>query len=115
MATQFETDMEDSKGFVEENEESVENEDEKDQAKMIALLLMAACAASMTTAFTGKYGNSHVGWMAICDHFAKFCNRGQAVIILTYLGFALYLILTLVSPRNCYISKPLDLIKKGDL
>ncbi|GFP82439.1 CASP-like protein 1f2 [Phtheirospermum japonicum] len=67
---------------------------------MIALLLMAACAASTTTAYTGKYGNSHVGWMAICDHFAKFCNRGQAAIILTYLGFALYLILTLVSANK---------------
>lgn len=35
MARQFETGMEDSKGlFVEENEDAVENEDEKDQAKV---------------------------------------------------------------------------------
>ncbi|KAL3655062.1 hypothetical protein CASFOL_000848 [Castilleja foliolosa] len=67
---------------------------------MIVLLLMAACAASTTTAYIGKYGNSHVGWMAICDHFGKFCNRGEAAIILTYLGFALYLILTLVSANK---------------
>ncbi|GFP87244.1 hypothetical protein PHJA_000868100 [Phtheirospermum japonicum] len=33
MARQFETDMEDIKGFVEENEDFVDNEDEKDQAK----------------------------------------------------------------------------------
>ncbi|KAL3617595.1 hypothetical protein CASFOL_037916 [Castilleja foliolosa] len=67
---------------------------------MITLLLMAACAASTATAYIGKYGNSHVGWMAICDHFAKFCNRGQSAIILTYIGFLLYLILTLVSANK---------------
>ncbi|KAL6494409.1 hypothetical protein OROGR_031209 [Orobanche gracilis] len=64
---------------------------------MITLLLMSACAASTAVAYIGKYGNDHIGWMAICDHFAKFCNRIQAAIILTYLGFALYLVLTLVS------------------
>lgn len=35
MARQFETDMEESKGgFAEENEDIVENEDDKDQAKV---------------------------------------------------------------------------------
>ncbi|GFQ05200.1 hypothetical protein PHJA_002664100 [Phtheirospermum japonicum] len=33
VARQFETDMEDSKGFVDENEDCVDNEDEKDQVK----------------------------------------------------------------------------------
>ncbi|KAL6494976.1 hypothetical protein OROGR_009465 [Orobanche gracilis] len=67
---------------------------------MITLLLMAASAASTVVAYIGKYGNDHVGWMAICDHFAKFCNRSQSAIIVTYLGFALYLVLTLVSANK---------------
>ncbi|KAL6552403.1 hypothetical protein OROHE_007767 [Orobanche hederae] len=67
---------------------------------MITLLLMAACAASSVVAYIGKYGYDHIGWMAICDYFAKFCNRSQAAIILTYLGFALYLLLTLVSANK---------------
>ncbi|KAK6127808.1 hypothetical protein DH2020_038445 [Rehmannia glutinosa] len=66
----------------------------------IALLLLAGCAAGTSVAYVGKYGNNHIGWMAICDHFAKFCNRTQAAFILSYLGFAFYLILTLISAKK---------------
>lgn len=38
MARQFETDIEESKGGTVEEEDAVENEDEKDQAKVSKLL-----------------------------------------------------------------------------
>ncbi|KAG8388122.1 hypothetical protein BUALT_Bualt02G0092900 [Buddleja alternifolia] len=66
----------------------------------ISLLLIAGCAAATAIAYVGKYGNSHTGWMAICDHFAKFCNRVKASAMLSYLAFAFYLILTIISACN---------------
>ncbi|KAI3463583.1 hypothetical protein Pfo_020246 [Paulownia fortunei] len=67
---------------------------------IITVLLMAGCAAATAVGYLGKYGNSHTGWMAICDHFPKFCNRVTAAAVLSYLGFAFYLILTVISAKN---------------
>ncbi|KAL2515152.1 CASP-like protein [Forsythia ovata] len=36
---------------------------------------MAGCSAGIAIGYLGKYGNSHTGWMPICDHFAKYCQR----------------------------------------
>ncbi|XP_057767577.1 CASP-like protein 1F2 [Salvia miltiorrhiza] len=67
---------------------------------IITTLLMAALAASWAIAYVGKFGNSHTGWIQICDHFGKFCNRGIASTLLGFLGVIIYLILTIVSANQ---------------
>ncbi|KAL0464074.1 UNVERIFIED_CONTAM: CASP-like protein 1F1 [Sesamum latifolium] len=64
------------------------------------LLLMAGCSAATAIAYVGKYGNNHSGWMPVCDNFGKFCNRIMTSGILSYLGFAVYLILTIISAKK---------------
>ncbi|XP_059645044.1 CASP-like protein 1F1 [Cornus florida] len=60
-------------------------------------LVMAACAAATAIGYVGRYGNSHTGWMAICDNFAKFCDRVTVSVVLSYLSFIFYLFLTIIS------------------
>ncbi|EYU43016.1 hypothetical protein ABFS82_04G120900 [Erythranthe guttata] len=64
------------------------------------VLLMAACAATTAVGYIGKYGNSHTGWIAICDHFPKFCNRVTTAATMSYLGFIVYFILTIISAKQ---------------
>ncbi|KAK4486171.1 hypothetical protein RD792_008844 [Penstemon davidsonii] len=63
-------------------------------------LLMAGCAAATAVGYIGKYGNTHTGWTPVCDHFAKFCNRGIAAVLLSFLSIAFYLILTIISAKK---------------
>ncbi|KAH6772030.1 hypothetical protein C2S53_015022 [Perilla frutescens var. hirtella] len=67
---------------------------------ILTILLMAGFAAWMAIAYVGKYGNSHTGWMPICDHFGKFCNRGIVSGIIGFLGIVVYLILTIISANK---------------
>ncbi|KAK4414104.1 CASP-like protein 1F1 [Sesamum alatum] len=66
----------------------------------MAVLLMAACSATTAIGYVGKYGNSHTGWMPICDQFGRFCNRVIISALLSYLGCAVYLILTIISAKK---------------
>ncbi|KAJ9163941.1 hypothetical protein P3X46_023562 [Hevea brasiliensis] len=63
-------------------------------------LVLAGCAAATAIGFVGKYGNSHSGWMPICDHFARFCHRVTITLILSYLSLVFLLILTITSASN---------------
>ncbi|XP_042064150.1 CASP-like protein 1F2 [Salvia splendens] len=67
---------------------------------MITVLLMAGLGAAMAIAYVGKFGNSHTGWMQICDHFGKFCNTVIASSVVGFLGLFVYLILTIVSANQ---------------
>ncbi|GAV62723.1 DUF588 domain-containing protein [Cephalotus follicularis] len=60
-------------------------------------LVLAGCAAATAIGYVGKYGNSHSGWMPVCDHFGKFCKRMTASLILSYLAFFALLVLTITS------------------
>ncbi|XP_042058947.1 CASP-like protein 1F1 isoform X2 [Salvia splendens] len=66
----------------------------------VTVLLMAGLGAAMAIAYVGKFGNSHSGWMQICDHFGKFCNRVIASSVVGFLGLFVYLILTIVSANQ---------------
>ncbi|CAK9177456.1 unnamed protein product [Ilex paraguariensis] len=68
--------------------------------QVVMILLMAGCAAATAIGFVGRYGNSHTGWMAICDHFAKFCNRATVSVMFSFLAFILYLCLTIISANK---------------
>ncbi|KAA8540641.1 hypothetical protein F0562_024440 [Nyssa sinensis] len=60
-------------------------------------LIMAGCAAATAIGYVGRYGNSHTGWVAICDHFAKFCDRVTISVIFAFFSFLFYLFLTIIS------------------
>ncbi|KAF8390710.1 hypothetical protein HHK36_025237 [Tetracentron sinense] len=67
---------------------------------IIMSLLMAACAAATAIGYVGRYGNTHTGWMAICDPFGKFCNRVSISVLFSYLSFVAFLILTVISANK---------------
>ncbi|KAL3818525.1 hypothetical protein ACJIZ3_004430 [Penstemon smallii] len=67
---------------------------------IMSVLLMAGCAAATAVGYIGKYGNTHTGWTPVCDHFAKFCNRVIAAVVLSFLSVAFYLILTIISAKK---------------
>ncbi|KAJ6418031.1 hypothetical protein OIU84_001423 [Salix udensis] len=60
-------------------------------------LLIGGCAAATAIGSLGKYGNSHTGWMQICDHFGKFCNRATTSVTFSYFSLICLLILTITS------------------
>ena len=64
---------------------------------VVMTLVMSACAAATAIGSVGRYGNSHIGWMAICDHFSSFCDRMTISVTLSYFSFVLYLLLTVIS------------------
>ncbi|KAK6928576.1 Casparian strip membrane protein domain [Dillenia turbinata] len=64
---------------------------------MIMLLMISGCAASTAVGYVSRYGESQTGWTSICDRVAKFCNRIQIAILLSYLGFFCFLALTIMS------------------
>ncbi|KAM7483488.1 hypothetical protein LguiB_008071 [Lonicera macranthoides] len=67
---------------------------------VVMALLMGGCAAATAIGYVGRYGNSHTGWMPICDHFAKFCSRVTISVTLSYLSFFLYLALSIISANK---------------
>ncbi|KAL5718861.1 hypothetical protein ACHQM5_011721 [Ranunculus cassubicifolius] len=64
---------------------------------MVVMCLVSGSSAASTIAYTGKYGNSHAGWMPICDHFGKWCNKVVASLLSSYAAALLSLILTVWS------------------
>ncbi|KAL8113932.1 CASP-like protein 1F1 [Apium graveolens] len=64
---------------------------------VVMTLLMAGCSAATAMGYVGKYGNSHAGWMPICEYFDKYCSRITIAVTLSYIAFFLYFFLTLLS------------------
>ncbi|KAK6912930.1 Casparian strip membrane protein domain [Dillenia turbinata] len=67
---------------------------------MIMVLMISGCAASTAVGYMSRYGESQTGWTGICDRVAKFCNRVQIAILLSYLAFFCFLALTIMSALN---------------
>ncbi|KAL1554005.1 CASP-like protein 1F1 [Salvia divinorum] len=67
---------------------------------IITVLLMGGLGAALGISYVGKYGNSRTGWMPICNHFGKFCNRGVVSSVLGFMGFFVYLFLTIISANQ---------------
>ncbi|KAF7134574.1 hypothetical protein RHSIM_Rhsim08G0194800 [Rhododendron simsii] len=66
----------------------------------VTTLLMAACAAATAIGLVAKFGNSHIGWMAICNDFGRFCDRIIVALTLSYLAFLVHLLLTVISANG---------------
>ncbi|XP_071711800.1 CASP-like protein 1F1 [Rutidosis leptorrhynchoides] len=67
---------------------------------LLTLLMAGGCGAATTVAQVGKFGNSHAGWMPICDNFGKFCNKVEATLILGYVSAVCYVLLTIISANK---------------
>ncbi|XP_010915913.1 CASP-like protein 1F2 [Elaeis guineensis] len=60
-------------------------------------LVMASAAAATAIGHVGKKGNSHTGWMRVCNYFEKFCNRIEYSIACSYAGFLCLLVVCALS------------------
>ncbi|XP_071901989.1 CASP-like protein 1F1 [Coffea arabica] len=67
---------------------------------IMSTLLMAGCAAATAIGWVGKYGNNHIGWTAVCDHFKNYCNRTAYSVVCSYAAVILYLLLTIISAKK---------------
>ncbi|KAG1335049.1 VHS domain-containing protein [Cocos nucifera] len=68
-----------------------------DFISMSMSLVMASAAAATAIGHVGKKGNSHTGWMRVCDFFEKFCNRVEYSIACSYAGFLCLLVVCALS------------------
>ncbi|KAL4333474.1 hypothetical protein GQ457_07G029010 [Hibiscus cannabinus] len=64
---------------------------------VIAMLLTSSISAALAVAEIGKRGNSHAGWLPICDQVPKFCDHVTGALIAGFAAAILYLVLNLYS------------------
>ncbi|KAK9066357.1 hypothetical protein SSX86_013690 [Deinandra increscens subsp. villosa] len=67
---------------------------------ILVILLAGGTGAATSFAEVGKYGNSHAGWMPICDNFGKFCHKVSYSLILGYISVFCYLLLAIISANK---------------
>ncbi|KAM0004536.1 putative casparian strip membrane protein [Helianthus debilis subsp. tardiflorus] len=67
---------------------------------MLAILLAGSSGAATTFAQVGKYGNSHAGWMPICESFGKFCHKAFSSLVLGYIAVFCYVLLVVISANK---------------
>ncbi|XP_021909001.1 CASP-like protein 1F2 [Carica papaya] len=60
-------------------------------------LVLAGCAAATAVGYLGKNGDSHAGWLPICNYLDKFCKRMTTATVTSYLSLILLLSLTIIS------------------
>ncbi|GMI91536.1 CASP-like protein 1C2 [Hibiscus trionum] len=64
---------------------------------VIAMLLTSSISAALAVAEIGKKGNSHAGWLPICDQVPKFCDHATGALIAGFAAAIFYLVLNLYS------------------
>ncbi|OIT02119.1 PREDICTED: CASP-like protein 1F2 [Nicotiana attenuata] len=67
---------------------------------IVMAVLLAGCAAATAIGYVGKYGESHSGWMPICDHVSKFCHKVTDSVMLSYFAVLFYLCLAIISANQ---------------
>lgn len=67
---------------------------------MITALLSASIGAALAIAEVGKKGNTHAGWLPICDQVEKYCHRVEIGLITGFIGVIVYLIILLYKVLN---------------
>ncbi|KAK7304065.1 hypothetical protein RJT34_15076 [Clitoria ternatea] len=60
-------------------------------------LASAGDGAATFMSALGRNGNSHAKWDKICDKVERYCDRGGAALIASFVGFILLLIIALIS------------------
>ncbi|XVF87491.1 hypothetical protein PTKIN_Ptkin18bG0124300 [Pterospermum kingtungense] len=64
---------------------------------VIGMLLTSSISAALAIAQVGKKGNSHAGWLPICQQVPKFCDHVTGALIAGFVAAILYLVLNLYS------------------
>lgn len=64
---------------------------------VIGMLLTSSISAALAIAQVGKKGNSHAGWLPICDQVPKFCDHATGALITGLVAAIVYLVLNLYS------------------
>ncbi|CAH9109094.1 unnamed protein product [Cuscuta europaea] len=67
---------------------------------IVMALLLSGCASATGIGYIGKYGESHSGWMAICDNVTHFCHKMTLSLALSYVAVVFYLCLTILSANQ---------------
>lgn len=65
--------------------------------QMTMALASAGDGAATFMSELGRNGNSHARWDKICDKFGSYCDRGGAALIVSFIGFILLFIITVMS------------------
>ncbi|CAA7038976.1 unnamed protein product [Microthlaspi erraticum] len=69
---------------------------------LMTLTAMSAFSASMTEGMTGKYGNTHAGWLPICGYVHRYCNRVTLSLAMSFASFVLLFILLLLTVSKAF-------------
>ncbi|KAJ8626155.1 hypothetical protein MRB53_019462 [Persea americana] len=62
---------------------------------VVTMLLTAAVSAAAAIGYVGKKGNSHTGWLPVCNQFPKFCNHVTGALALGFCGVLVYMVILL--------------------
>ncbi|GLU20789.1 hypothetical protein SLE2022_369710 [Rubroshorea leprosula] len=64
------------------------------------LLVLSGISAATAVGLVGRNGNSHAGWMPICDNLTKFCFRVTLSTVFGCISFILLLVLTIMAANK---------------
>lgn len=67
---------------------------------IVTSFLISSFSAAVGVGQLGKEGNSHAGWLPICDQVPKFCNHVSAALIAGFVAVIIYFMLLLYSLNN---------------
>ncbi|CAI9087451.1 OLC1v1021522C1 [Oldenlandia corymbosa var. corymbosa] len=67
---------------------------------IILLLLDSAISSNVAIGQVGRNGNSHAGWLPICNQVPKFCKQTTAAVIGGFVASLSYLFIVLCSFHN---------------
>ncbi|KAL3630871.1 hypothetical protein CASFOL_023855 [Castilleja foliolosa] len=64
------------------------------------LLLLSGSSAAMAIGYVGRFGQSQTGWIPICDHLARFCDKIMMSIVSSFVAVICLLVLTIMSAHK---------------
>ncbi|KAL1560233.1 CASP-like protein 1C1 [Salvia divinorum] len=67
---------------------------------LILVLLDSSISACLAIGQVGKKGNSHAGWLPICDQVPKFCDHVTGAMIAGFAALLAYFLILLYSIHN---------------
>ncbi|XP_077251676.1 CASP-like protein 1F1 [Tasmannia lanceolata] len=67
---------------------------------IMVVLVMASASSATAIGYVGRYGNSHTGWMAICDQFGMFCDKVMGALVCSFGAIILFFLLTILSAHR---------------
>ncbi|XP_052201991.1 CASP-like protein 1C1 [Diospyros lotus] len=67
---------------------------------VILCLLVSSISAALAIGYVGKKGNSHAGWLPICNQVPKFCDHVTGALFSGFAAAIIYFLLLLYSLHN---------------